>query len=175
VISKSIQDAFNEQINEELASAYIYLAMAAWFASEGYDGMASWMRTQYQEETMHAMKFFDHIVERGGKVELAAVKAPKGNWASPLEAFKAAYKHEQYITGRINELMKLARGESDYAAEGLLGWFVTEQVEEEANTGKAVDMLEKVQDSPNGVFMIDRLLAGRPAAAPSGAGSSAAT
>ncbi len=161
VIKKKIQDAFNKQIYEELASAYIYLSMAAWFEEAGLSGMAHWMRVQNGEEVVHAMKFFDHITERAGRVELQAIAKPKVKWASPLEAWKDAYKHEQYITGKINALVKLARAESDYAAEPLLNWFVDEQIEEEDNTRKVVDLLERIGDSGNGLIMLDRELGKR--------------
>ncbi|MHC4713917.1 MAG: ferritin [Planctomycetota bacterium] len=161
MIGKKIQDSFNEQIKEELASAYIYLSMAAWFNEAGYDGMAHWMRVQHQEETGHAMKFFDHITERNGRVELLAIDKPKVEWSSALEAWQDAYKHEQYISSRINRLMKLAHAESDFAAEGLLDWFVAEQVEEEDSTRRVVDLLEKMGDSVNGIIMLDRELGKR--------------
>jgi len=129
MIGKKMQDAINEQIKEELGSAYIYLSMAAYFHSKGLDGMAHWMRAQTQEEMMHAMKFLDHIVGRDGKVELLALDQPKIEWSSPLEAFQDAYKHEQYITGRIDNLVKLAAEENDNAAAIMLQWFVTEHLE----------------------------------------------
>jgi len=161
VIGERIVKAFNKQINEEIASAYIYLSMAAWFAENGFEGMAQWMRLQFQEELGHAMKFFDHIVSRGGKVTLEDVKKPKTDWKSPLEAFQDAYKHEQYITGKIDELVKLSRGEGDNAAEVFLAWFVSEQVEEEESTQRVVQMLEKLEDAPGPLVMIDRELGKR--------------
>jgi ferritin len=161
MISKKIQDAFNEQIQAEMYSSYLYLSMAACFHSVGMDGMAQWMHVQTKEENAHAMKFFKHIVDRGGRVELLAIEKPTFDWASPLEAFKAAYEHELYITGRINNLVKLAAEEGDNAASIFLQWFVTEQVEEEANTSKIVLMLEKIKESANGLFMLDHNLGKR--------------
>ena len=113
------------------------------------------------KENAHAMKFFEHIVARCGRIELHAIEKPKFEWASPLEAFKAAYEHEQYITGRINDLVKIATEECDNPASVLLQWFVTEQVEEEANTSKIVFMLEKIGSSANGMFMLDHELGER--------------
>ena len=162
MIGKKMQDAINEQIKEELGSAYIYLSMEAYFHSKGLDGMAHWMRAQTQEEMMHAMKFLDHIVGRDGKVELLALDQPKIEWSSPLEAFQDAYKHEQYITGRIDNLVKLAAEENDNAAAIMLQWFVTEQVEEEASTSKVAQMLEMIGDSGHGLIMLDRELGARP-------------
>lgn len=161
MISKKIQDAFNEQIQAEMFSSYLYLSMAAYFHSINMDGMAKWMHVQTKEENSHAMKFFEHIVERGGKVELMQIDKPKIEWNSPLEAFSEAYKHEQYITGRINNLVKLAAEESDNAASIFLQWFVNEQVEEEANTSKITEKLKKIGDSVNGLFMLDSQLGKR--------------
>jgi ferritin len=155
MIGKKMQDALNEQIKEELESAYLYLSAAAYFHFAGFDGMAKWMTVQAEEEREHAMKFFDHIVERDGRVELLALDQPKKEWTSPLEAFQDAYKHEQYITGRINDLVKLAAEENDNPAAIMLQWFVTEQVEEEASASKIVQMLERIGDAGHGLIMLD--------------------
>ena len=162
MIKESVQKAFNEQIKEEVESAYLYLSMVGYFHSIGLDGMAQWMRIQVQEELAHAMKFFDFINERGGKVELLPISTQRHKeWASPLEAFQAAYKHEQHITSKINDLVQLARDENDNAAGIFLQWFVTEQVEEEANTSKVAEMLERIGDSGHGLFMMDEKLGQR--------------
>ena len=156
MINKKVRDGFNKQIQHEFYSAYLYLSMAAWVHSKGMDGMAQWLRVQTLEEMTHAMKFFDHIIERDGEVELLEIEKPPTEWASPLEAMKAAYKHEQFITGKINELVALSKNENDYASGSLLQWFVDEQVEEEANASKNVQNLEMVGDSGNGLLMVDR-------------------
>jgi ferritin len=161
MIPDKIRDAFNEQIMHETFSAYLYLSMVAYFQAEGYDGMATWMRAQAMEEMTHAMKFFDHINERGGEVELLEIKKPQFRWKSPLDAFKAALEHERFISGRINELMKLADGEKDFASKSLLQWFVDEQVEEEDNAGRNVQNLEMIGDSGHGLLMIDREMSAR--------------
>ncbi len=161
MIGKKMQDAMNEQIQYELASSYLYLSMVAYFQSSGLDGMAQWMRAQTQEEVVHAMKLFDHINDRGGKVELLALTQPTTEWASPLTAFQAAWKHEQFVTSRIDNLVELAAEENDHPAGILLQWFVTEQVEEEASASKVVQMLERVGDSGNGLIMLDRELGAR--------------
>ncbi len=161
MVGKKIRDAFNEQIMHETYSAYLYLQMVAYFHDKGLDGMAQWMRVQAMEELTHAMKFFDHIVERDGSVELLAIEKPPKTWKSPLEAFKAALKHEQFITGRINDLAKLSNAEKDYASQSLLQWFVDEQIEEEANASKNVQLMEMIGDSGNGLFMLDRELGTR--------------
>jgi ferritin len=161
MIKDKIRDAFNQQIKEEMESAYIYMSMAAWFHSQGLDGMAQWMKSQTVEEFTHAMKFFDHLVERDGRVEMLPLGIKKTEWSSPLEAFQDAYKHEQHITGKINELVGLANQENDYAANAMLQWFVTEQVEEEASTSKVVHELEMVGGKGNGLLMLDRELGRR--------------
>jgi len=161
MIGEKMQDAMNQQIKHELESAYIYLSMCAYFHSLGLDGMAQWMRGQTDEEVMHAMKFFDHINGRDGKVELLPLSQPEKDWDSPLAAFQAAYKHEQFITGKINDLAKLAVDENDFAAGSMLKWFIDEQVEEEANTSAVVQTLERIGDSGHGLVMVDRELGAR--------------
>jgi ferritin len=170
MIGKKIRDAFNEQIQHETYSAYLYQSIAAYFHGRGFDGMGQWMRVQAIEELTHAMKFFDHIIERGGSVELLAIEKPPKTWKSPLAAFKAALKHEQFITGKINDLVKLSNAQKDYASQSMLQWFVDEQVEEEANASKNVQMLEMVGDSGNGLLMIDRELGKRTFAATAAGG-----
>ena len=163
MFSKKIEKAFNEQINAEIHSYYLYLSMSAWFTSKGYDGMASWMKLQAQEEMVHAMKFFDHINERGGTVKLTTIEGPKTTFKSPLEIYKAALEHEEYITDRIHKLYKMATVEDDYASQSFLQWFVDEQVEEEATAQAVVDQLNMVKDHPGGLFMMDRELGKRQA------------
>jgi ferritin len=150
--------AINEQIKNELESAYLYYSMVSYFLVEGFEGMAQWMKVQTQEEIFHAQKFFDYINERGGKVDLKPLNISKIKWTSPLDAFKDALKHEEFITSKINELMALAIVEKDYASQTFLDWYITEQVEEEANATSIIRLLERVGDSGNGLMMIDREL-----------------
>lgn len=161
MINEKIQQAFNEQINHEIGSAYIYLSMASYFHSQNLDGMASWMKEQAKEEMAHAMKLFDHIIDRDGNVVLGAIEKPKTQWSTPLDAWKDAYKHEQFITGRINTLLKLSNAETDFASGPLLNWFVSEQIEEEAQTLKIVQQLEMVGSSGAGLIMLDKQLGKR--------------
>ena len=161
MFSKKLEKAFNEQINAEIHSYYLYLSMSAWFSSKGYDGMAGWMKEQSQEEMTHAMKFYDYINERGGTVKLTTIEGPKTTFKSPLEIYKAALAHEEYITGRINKLYKMAVAEEDFAAQSFLNWFVDEQVEEEATAQAVVDQMMMVKDHPGGLFMMDRELGKR--------------
>lgn len=153
--------ALNDQIQAEFESAYIYLAMSAYFEDKGLEGMANWMHIQFQEEQTHAMKFYRYIVERGGRVELKDLPQPPRDWDSPLAAFEAAYDHERMISGRIDDLVTLAGELGDHATHNMLQWFVAEQVEEEAAVDDIVTKMRLVGDSGHGLFMIDRELKGR--------------
>lgn len=165
MLKPKIQDALNEQLNAELFSSYLYLSMAANFQSLSLDGMAHWMRIQAQEELVHVMKFFDFINDRNGRVILAEVGAPKTEWKSPLETFQEAYAHECGISERINNLTALANSENDQALSTFLQWFITEQVEEEANARAIVDRLKLVGDNGVAIFMLDGELGQRPMSA----------
>ncbi|MBL7153967.1 MAG: ferritin [Phycisphaerae bacterium] len=161
MIGKKIEKALNEQINAELYSAYLYLSMVAYFESVNLTGFATWMRAQTQEEIMHAMKMYDFINERGGRVILKAIEMPPPEWGSALAAFEAAYAHEQIVTGLINDLVNLAVAEKDHATNSFLQWFVNEQVEEETSADNVVQNLKMAQDAPGALFMLDRELGQR--------------
>jgi ferritin len=165
MIGNRMQEAMNDQIMHETFSAYLYVAMAAYFQAEGLDGMSQWMKAQAQEELTHAGRFFNHIAERGGRVELQAIDKPQKEWDSPMAAFKAALKHEEFISERINELAKIADEENDRAAGIMLQWFVAEQVEEEDSVNKVIDMLKIAGEKGPGLLMADRELGQRVAAA----------
>lgn len=152
MLNEKIQDAFNKQLNMELYSGYIYLSMSAHFGSQNLGGMANWMRIQAHEELMHAMRFYNFINERGGRVILAQVDEPKTDWNSALDAFEDALKHEQLVTSLIHGLVDLAVSEKDHAANNFLQWFVEEQVEEENSVQTVVDKLRLVGD--NGVALL---------------------
>jgi ferritin len=161
MISKKMEQALNDQINAELYSAYLYLSMVAYFESVNLPGFATWMRVQTQEEIVHAMKMYDFLNQRNGRVILKAIDAPPTQWKSPLAAFQAAYKHEQLVTGRINDLVNLAVDEKDHATNAFLQWFVNEQVEEEMSADNVVQNLKIAADAPGAMFMIDRELGQR--------------
>lgn len=161
MIKEKVQSALNDQLNWELFSAYIYLAMAAYFESTNLPGFANWMKVQAREEVGHAMKFYDFVNERGGRVTLAAVGAPPAEWDSPLAAFEHAYEHEQGVSERINKLVDLAVAEEDHATNGFLQWFVTEQVEEEASVDEIIQRLKLVVKEGGGLSTLDRELAQR--------------
>ncbi len=161
MLSKTVQDAMNEQVNNEFYSAYQYLAMAAYCESVNLPGFAQWMRTQSQEETEHAMKFYDFILDRNGRVVLQAIEGPVIEFGSPLEVFEQALEQEQKVTAMINDLYGLAVKESDYASQAFLQWFVTEQVEEEKNAGDVAETLKMVGDKSEMLFLLDRELGQR--------------
>ena len=160
-IGTRMQDAINNQIREELASAYIYLSMSAYLESLSLPGFAHWMRVQRQEELEHALKFFDHVNERGGRVVLQGIDTPPLEFSGPLEVFEKALDHERYITNRIHELYGMATQEKDYASLGLLQWFVDEQVEEEASATQIVETLRRIGDKGHAVVMLDAQLGKR--------------
>jgi ferritin len=161
MLKKKMLKALNDQINAEMFSSYLYLSMEAYFQSISLKGFAAWMRVQAQEEMLHAMKFYDYVNERGGKVTLDAIAKPETNWASPLAVFEAVLKHEEHVTSLINDLVDLAIGEKDHASNNFLQWFVSEQVEEEASAGEVVEKLKLIKDNTSGLFMMDAELGKR--------------
>ena len=161
LLDKTVQDAMNDQIKNELYSAYQYLAMSAYCESMNLPGFAHWMRVQFQEEMEHALKFYDFIQARRGRVLLRAIEQPVNDFHSPLEAFEQALEHEQKVTSQINDLYELAVSENDYASQTFLQWFVTEQVEEEKNVGDVVETLKMVGDQSEALFLLDRELSKR--------------
>ena len=161
MLSEKIQTALNEQLNAELYSSYLYLSMSSYFKSINLEGFANWMNVQAREELMHAMKFYDFVLQRGGKVVLKAVEAPPTDWNSSLNVFENALKHEQKVTGLINQLVGLALAENDHATNIFLQWFVTEQIEEEESADYVVQQLKFVDGAKSGLFMMDRELSKR--------------
>jgi ferritin len=162
MISQKIGDALNDQIRKEVYSSYLYLSMAAQFASMNLNGFAHWMKIQTGEETKHAMKIYDHLNERNGRVILQQIDAPPSSWKSAKEMFQDAYQHEQKVTESINKIVELARAEKDYATDALLQWFVNEQVEEEASTNEILQKLQLMGDSPVALLVLDSELSKRP-------------
>lgn len=156
-------DAFNEQINAELFSSYLYLSMSTWLDAQGLQGAAHWMRMQTDEEMLHAKKFIDFVQERDGRVLLTALAAPRTEWKSPLDVFEEVCRHEAEVTGRISKLVDLAIAESDHAANAFLQWFITEQVEEEATAREVRDKMKLAGDNGAVLYMIDQELGGRAA------------
>lgn len=160
-MNERVVKSFNDQINEELFSSYVYLSMSAHFDNLNFPGFASWMRHQAQEEVAHAMRLFTHVTRRGGRIALKAIKEPPVEFGTPLDVFKAALSHEKHITGTIHSLFELALAEKDYPAQLELQWFISEQVEEEETASGIVEALEMAGDNQGALLMLDRELAGR--------------
>jgi ferritin len=161
MISSAMQKAINEQINKELFSSYLYLSMAAYFEAKNLPGFAKWMYVQVEEERSHGMKLFEHLLERGGKVELKGITSPQIDWQTSLDVFKHVQEHEAAVTTSINTLYELALSEKDYPAQLFLQWFITEQVEEEKNAADIVQQLELIDSRGTAVLMLDHQLGKR--------------
>jgi len=170
VLTDKLQVALNDQINAEYHSGYLYLSMVAYFETLNLDGCAHWMRLQAEEEIQHGMKIFEYMLDQGARVKLQPVEGPQVDWKSPLECFEAALGHEKMMTDRINKLANLSIDEQDHATGSLLQWYITEQIEEEANVDDICAKLKLVGESGTGLFMIDRELIQRQLAADPAAG-----
>lgn len=161
MLSKSVEEALNEQIRHEFASAYVYLSMCAYFERSSLSGFAHWARLQAQEELVHGMRLFDYLNDRGGKVVLRAVDQPPADFDSPLSVFEKALEQEREVTGLIHRLYEFAAEEKDYGTQVALEWFITEQVEEEKTGTEIVEQLRMVGDNRAGLLMLDREMAQR--------------
>ena len=161
MISTTMQDTINEQINKELFSSYLYLSMAAFFEAKNLPGFAKWMHIQSTEERGHAMKFYEHLVDRGGRVLLKAIDAPGTEWKSNLELFKEVQAHEAKVTRSIYDLYEQALKEKDFASQVFLQWYITEQVDEEKNAAEIVQQLELIDAHGTAVLMLDHQLGKR--------------
>lgn len=161
MLSKALQDAINDQIHHEFHSAYIYLSMAAYMESANFPGFAHWMRLQAKEEVNHAMKLFDYVNDRNGRVTLKALEQPPADFASILATFEQALEHEKKVTQMIHNLYGLATKENDYATQVALQWFINEQVEEEATAMSVVDRLKIAGNDGAGLLLLDRELGSR--------------
>ena len=161
MLTKKVQDALNQQINHELFSSYLYLAMSAHFESVNLPGFARWMKVQSEEETEHGMKFFHYVNERGGKVILEAIAKPAVDYKTPMDVMKKVLEHEKKVTGTIEALYELSMKEKDYPTQVILHWFIKEQVEEEKNASDIIEMLKNIGDAPAGLAMLDSRLGAR--------------
>lgn len=158
MLSPKLQAALNDQINAELGSAYLYLAMSAHFEAANLQGSAAWMRKQAQEETGHAMKLFDFVVDRDSRVTLQAIAQPQVKFASTVEVWETALKQEQGVSARIHALYALAVEEKDYPTQTMLQWFITEQVEEEKTAKNILDQVKMIGPTSSAIYFIDRHL-----------------
>ena len=160
-LSKAMQGALNDQIQKEYYSSYLYLAMSAHLEAQNLPGAAKWTRIQSQEELSHALKLFDHMIDHGNRVILAAIQQPPAEYGSALQLFEKVLEHEQLVTASIHTLYALAVKEQDYPAQVMLQWFVTEQVEEEKNASQVVEQLKAVGESKTSLMLLDRHLGKR--------------
>lgn len=161
MLNEKIEAAINGQINAEIYSSYLYMSMATWFDAQQLPGMSHWMRVQAQEEWTHAIKFYNHVNGRGGRVTLSAIDGPPTQWDSPLAVFQAVAEHEAKVTGLINALMDLALELRDHATSSFLQWFIDEQVEEESSAADAVGKMKLAQGNPSALLMLDKDMATR--------------
>ena len=166
MLNEKMEKEFNEQINKELFSAYLYLDMKSRFSEMNLQGFVNWMDVQVQEEKAHAMGMYDYVLERGGRVELLAIDNPEVEGKTPLEIFEQALKHEEFVTSRINHLMDVADEVRDRAALSFLDWYLKEQVEEESTVGGVLATLRLIGEDKKALLMLDKDLAARTFVAP---------
>ena len=160
-MNAAVQDAFNEQIKNELFSGYLYLSMSAHFDRENLPGFARWMRLQAQEELAHAMRLFDYVLRRGAQVDLRGIDAPTTDFGPPLSLFESVLEHEREVTGMIHRLFELSGKEGDWAAQQELQWFIAEQVEEEDSVATARDQVRMAGDDQSALLMLDQQFGSR--------------
>ncbi len=161
MLGKRMEEALNAQVNREMYSAFLYMAMSSYSNEIGLKGFANWFMVQYHEEMLHAMKMFEYIQRTGGTVKLSVIDEPPSEWNSALDMFEQTYTHEKKVTAWINELMEIAIEEKDHASQIFVQWYVTEQVEEEENDTDIIAQLKIIKDDPQGLILLDRELAGR--------------
>lgn len=166
MINEKLQAAFNYQINKELYSEYLYLAMKSYFQELNLLGFVNWLDVQVQEERAHAIGMYDYLNERGGKVELEAIEKPVVEGNSPLEIFEQILRHEEYVTSLINQLADVAEEVRDRAAINFIDWYINEQVEEEATVGGVLATLRLIGDDKKALLLLDKDLATRTFVAP---------
>lgn len=161
MINQRVEEAINKQIQAELYSSYLYMAMSAHANQSGLPGMAQWLKVQVQEEMTHALRFYQYLNNRGGHAVFYAIEQPPSEFPSAVGVFEHVLKHEQHVTSLINGLMDVAMEERDHATTQMLQWFVTEQVEEEANAMDILQKLKLIGDTGNALFLMDKELAMR--------------
>lgn len=155
MVSVKMEEALNKQLNAEMYSGYLYLAMSAYFEGSDLEGFANWMRVQALEEQTHAMKFYDYIVQRGSRVSLLEIEKPQSKWDSPVDVFEHVLSHEKVVSGLIHDLVDLAIEEGDHPTNNFLQWFVAEQVEEEESANAALNKVKLANEASNGLFLLD--------------------
>jgi ferritin len=155
MLSKKVAKALNEQVTKEIASSYLYLQMAAWFETQNLKGFATWLKVQAQEELAHGMIFYNFLVERGAQVELGEIAKPEAVFSSAQHVFERVLAHEEGVTASINNIMDVAIKDHDYATQRRLDWFISEQVEEEANATEIIARTKLLGDGQS-LFLLDK-------------------
>ena len=161
MLSEKLELEFNKQINHELFSAYLYLSMSAYFDGKNLKGFSNWMRIQFDEEQAHAMKMYDYVLSRGGKVILETIEKPANDWESFIAVFEEVFAHEKGVTAKINNLVNIALEDKDHASSSFLQWFVDEQVEEEATVEEILLNLKFIGDEKSGLLFLDKEVGAR--------------
>ncbi|WP_395745825.1 ferritin [Prosthecobacter sp.] len=164
ILNPKLTKLLNEQINNEMSSSYVYLAMASWFERTPYTGFAQWMFAQSREETVHALKFYQYLVDRDAKVELQPIAQPKMDYKSPQDVFQHSLQQEEKVTQQINDLYEVAEQVKDHASKNLLLWFLNEQMEEEKTVRDMLDRLKLAGEDPASLLVLDREAGNRPGA-----------
>ena len=167
MLSQKLHEAMNAQVNAELWSAYLYLAMSLDAETKGYKGVANWFYVQFQEEQAHARIFMNYLNSRDAKVELKPIEAVPTSWNTVLDMFKQTLEHEKKVTSLINNLAAIANEDRDYASVNRLNWFIDEQVEEEESAREMIGTVGAVEDNKYGMYMLDKELAARVYTVPS--------
>ncbi len=163
MLDADLEKALNDHLGAELYAAHLYLAMSAYCESMNLPGSAEWFRIQGQEEQGHAMRFYRYIIDRGGRVVLPAIPEPPSEFGTPLEVFEQSLEREREVTGRIQDLYATAASRKDYATHTFLQWFITEQVEEEAEATRIVESLRMIGEDRSALLLLDRELGTRQA------------
>lgn len=161
MLSESIQQAINKQITFEFSASHAYMAISAYFETMALSGFARWFRVQSEEEREHALRFFDYVNDRGGRVVLGALDEPQSEFGSPLDAFEHALAHEQRVTAAIHAIYTQATQQNDYPTISMLKWFIDEQVEEEKNAEEVIQHLKLIGNDGPGLLMLDQRLGAR--------------
>lgn len=163
MLKSTLENALNDQIDKEIASAHLYLSMAAHFEHERFSGFANWLKVQSKEEMGHAMRLFDYLLDRGGRVVLGGIDAPPAQFGTHVEVFEQVFAHERTVTDSINKLYELAVEERDYPTQSMLQWFINEQVEEERSAEDILDKLRMIEGHPGSLIFLDKELGKRAA------------
>lgn len=158
MLTKRMEEELNDQIVREMFSSNLYLSMSSYFESISLRGFANWMRIQAQEEFAHTMKFYEYILDRGGRAIIGQIEAPRNQWENVQDVYSEVLDHERAVTASINNLVKIAREENDFATENFLQWYIAEQVEEEANVSDVLEQLKMIDGKGAGLFILDREL-----------------